>query len=111
MTQYINNKSYLLIKFAIATIVVFILGYADFITGEISLDVLYILCICVTTWYTSATIGLLVVVEIMLAKTTADYFDHIKIGSHLYGMNALIYLLIYLVACISVCKLKTIMSK
>jgi hypothetical protein len=111
MTLNINNKTYLLKRYTIATIIVFILGITDYITGEISLDVLYILCICLTTWYTSTTIGLLIVVEILLAKTTADYFDHIKIGSHLYGLNAIIYLMIYFVVCISVSKLKSLMSK
>lgn len=95
----------------LTTIVVSILGYVDYITGEISIDILYILCLCVVTWYNGTFVGMLCVIELFFAKTTADYYDNIKIGSHLYGWNALNYLLIYFLVCLLVGKLKKVLSK
>ncbi|GFE60481.1 hypothetical protein [Geobacter sp. AOG2] len=94
----------------LTTIIVSLLGYIDCITGEISIDVLYIFCICVVTWFTNTLIGIVCVLEIILAKTTADYYDHIKIGSHLYEWNTFTYLFIYLVVCLLVKKLKKALS-
>jgi hypothetical protein len=95
----------------ITSVVVAILGYIDFITGEISIDVLYILCVCLVTWYTNTFIGILCVVEILVAKTTADYYDLVKIGSHQYGWNAINFVLIYLIVFFLVGKLKKILTK
>jgi hypothetical protein len=95
----------------IATIIISIIGYADYITGEISLDVLYILCLCLVAWYTNTFIGLLCVGEIITAKTTADYFANIKVGSHINEWNAINYLVMYLIVCILVVILKKTLSK
>jgi len=95
---------------ALTTMIISLLGYIDYITGEISIDVLYILCVCVVTWFTNTFIGTVCVVEIILAKTTADYYDHIKVGSHLYEWNTFSYLLMYLVVCLLVRKLKKALS-
>jgi hypothetical protein len=92
------------------TIIISILGYIDYITGEISIDLLYILCLIVVTWLTNSLIGIICIVEIIFAKTTADYFDHIKIGSHLYGWNLLNFLFIYIIVCILVGSLKKALS-
>jgi hypothetical protein len=95
----------------ITSVVVSILGYVDFITGEISIDVLYILCICLVTWYTNTIVGILCIIEIVFAKTTADYYDQVKIGSHLYEWNTLNFVLIYLIICMLVSKLKKVLTK
>lgn len=95
----------------LTTMVVSILGYVDYKTGEISIDILYILCLCVVTWYTGTFIGMLCVIELIFAKTTADYYDHIKIGSHLYEWSTLNYIFIYFVVCLLVGKLKKVLSK
>ena len=96
---------------AAITLIVSLLGYIDYVTGEISIDILYILCICLVTLYTDIILGILCVIEILCAKTTADYYDHIKIGSHLYGWNMLNYVFIYLVVCLLVGKLRMILNK
>ncbi len=93
------------------TIIVSILGYIDYITGEISIDILYILCICVVTWYTNIMIGVLCIIEIIFSKTTADFYDNVKIGSHLYEWNTFSYLFVYLVLCVLVGCLKKVLSK
>ncbi len=95
----------------LTTIVVSILGYIDYITGEISIDILYILCLCVVTWFTNTTIGIICVVELICAKTTADYYDHVKIGSHIYEWNTLNYVFIYIVICLLVGKVRKLLSK
>src|ERR1035437_5233421 len=95
----------------LTSIVVSILGYVDYITGEISIDILYILCLCVVSWYTSSLIGLLCVVELIFAKTTADYYDHATIGSHLYEWNTFYYVFIYIIICLLVGKLRKVLSK
>jgi len=38
----------------------------------------------------------------MSAKTAADFYDNIKIGSHLYEWNSLNYLVMYLIICVLV---------
>ena len=95
----------------LATLMISALGYVDFITGEISIDVLYVLALCITTWYTGTLIGIICVVEIMSAKTAADFYDNIKIGSHLYEWNSLNYLVMYLVICVLVGLVKKTLSK
>ncbi len=101
-----------LIKAIIFTsIVVSALGYVDYKTGEISIDILYILCLCIVTWYAGVYMGILCVLELIFAKITADFYDQVKIGSHLYEWNALNYVFIYLLICIMVGKLKKLLSK
>lgn len=95
---------------ALTTFIIALLGYIDYITGEISIDILYIFCVCAVTWFTNTVVGIVCVLEIVLAKTTADYYDHIKIGSHLYEWNTLSYLFMYLVVCLLVRALKKALS-
>jgi len=106
-----NYSTYHLIKvFILTTIVISIIGYIDYITGVISLDILYLVCLGVAVWYTNTFLGILFVIEIMLARTLADYYDHIKIGSRSYEYYLLNYLLMYFIACILVGRLKKMLS-
>lgn len=105
------SMAHLIKVLALATAIVSILGYIDYLTGEISIDILYILCICFVTWHTNTFIGILSVIEIIFAKTTADYYDQIKIGSHLYEWNTLNYIFIYFITCVLVGKLKKVLTK
>ena len=104
------SSTYLLKVFVIITLIVSVLGYIDYLSGEASIDTLYIACVGAVTWNTSRTIGLLCILEIILAKTLADYYDHIKIGTHLYGWNALDYILVYFVVCLLVGNLKKVLK-
>ena len=104
------SKAYLIKASILTTLVVIALGCIDFLTGEISIDVLFILCICLVTWYTNTFLGLLCVGEIAIAKMSADYCDKIKIGSHLYEWNMLNNIFIYLIVCFLVRKIKKSLS-
>jgi hypothetical protein len=106
-----TSRIYSIKIFVLTTFIVSILGYIDFITGEISIDVLYIITICTVTWFTDVSIGVLCVIEIIVAKVTADYFDKIKIGSHIYEWNTINYLIMYLIVCLLVCKLKRALTR
>ena len=88
-----------------------ILGYFDFITGEISIDILYVFCICLVTWYTNTLFGILCVIEVIFAKTTADYFDQIRVGSHLYEWATFNNIVIYIIVCLLTGKVKKALSK
>ena len=103
--------AYLLKIFVITTLVLSAIGYIDYITGEVSLDILYVTCLGFVTWYTSRSIGMLYILEIILTKTLADYYDQVRIGTHLYGWNALDYILVYLILCLLVGKLKKVLSQ
>jgi hypothetical protein len=105
------KTSDLIMALVLTTIAVSILGYVDYLTGEISIDVLYILCLCVVTWFAGTSIGILCVIELIFAKTTAAYYDNIKIGSHLYEWNTINYIFIYFIVCLLVGKLKKVLSK
>jgi hypothetical protein len=105
------TQFYVMRALALTTAIISVLGYIDYITGEISIDILYIFCVCVVTWFTNTLIGVVCVTEIMLAKTTADYYDHIKVGTHLYEWNTFSYLVMYLVVCILVRKLKKTLTR
>ncbi len=95
----------------LTTIIVLILGYVDHITGEVSIEIFYIFCICLATWYGSTLIGLLCITEILLAKITADHYGQIAIGSELYWWNALSYIIVYVIICLLVGNLKKALSK
>ena len=96
--------------FALTTIAISILGYVDYITGEISIEVLYIVCLCFVAWNTCKAISLLCVFEIISAKVSADFFDNVKIGSHLYEWNTFNYVLMYLVVWGLTVKLKATLT-
>ena len=108
-TKY--SITYLFKAFVAITLSVSVLGYIDYLTGEVSLDTLYITCIGFVTWYTSRTIGVFCIFEIIIAKILADYCDHIKIGTHLYEWNALDYILIYFTVCLLVGNLRKVLYK
>lgn len=105
-----KSLAYLVKALIVTTVVVFILGYIDFKTGEISIDILYLLCMCLCTWYTNTILGILCVIEIFLAKTSADYFCLIKVGTHLYEWNAVNDVMMYIVVCLLVGKLKKVLT-
>ena len=63
------SSTYLLKVFVIITLIVSVLGYIDSLSGEASIDTLYIACVGAVTWHTSRTIGVLCLLEIILAKT------------------------------------------
>lgn len=105
-----NSPAFSVKVFIIATIVVSILGYIDYLTGEISIDLLYLLCIGMVTWHTNMVFGILCVIEIFFAKTTADYFCQIKVGTHLYEWNSLNDIIIYLLVCLLVDKLRKVLT-
>ena len=105
------STTYLLKVFVIISLSVSALGYVDYLTGEISLDTLYIACLGIVTWYTSRSIGALCIFEIVLAKIMADYYDQVKIGTHLYGWNAVDYILVYIIVCLLVGNLKKVLTK
>ena len=98
-------------RFALVSLAIAGLGYLDYITGEISLDVLYMLCIIVATWFTNTYIGLICVAEVVFVKVAADYYDNIKVGSHLYEWNTANYVVFYLVTCLLIGKLKSLLTK
>ncbi len=106
-----KRQSELVKALILTTLVVSILGYIDYITGEISLDILYILCLCTVTWYTSTLFGMLCVVELICAKVTADYYDKVKVGSHLYEWSTVNYILVYLVITLLVGKVRKLLSR
>ena len=106
-----HTTSYLIKVTLLATAVIAALGYIDFITGEISLDILYIFCLCVVTWYTNTFVGILCVLELICAKTTADYYDKVKIGSHLYEWNTFNYIFIYLIICLLIGKVRQLLTR
>ena len=101
----------IIFRFVIISIVIAALGYLDFITGEISLDILYMLCIIVATWFTNIYIGLICVVEVVFIKIVADYYDNIRVGSHLYEWNTVNYIAFYLITCLLIGKLKSLLTK
>ena len=112
MTNTVTKKSltYIFSAIILTTIIVSILGYIDFKTGEISLEILYLLCTCLVTWYTNIFLGLLCIIEIFLVKTSADYYCQIKVGTHLYEWNTLNYIIMYVVVCVLVGKLKMVLT-
>lgn len=101
----------ILFRFALISIIIAALGYLDFITGEISLDILYMLCIIVATWFTNTYIGLICVFEVVFVKVAADYYDNIRVGSHLYEWNTVNSIVFYLVTCLLIGKIKKLLMK
>jgi hypothetical protein len=107
----IENKFDLVKGIVLSTLVVLILGYADYLTGEVSLDILYILCISAAVWFSGTLVGVLCVFEIVFAKISADYFDNIKVGIHFYEWNAFSDFIIFLFVCLLVGKLKRALTE
>lgn len=101
-----------IIKFAlIITLIVSVIGYIDYITEEISIDVFYIFIICGVSWFTGIFLGLLCVAEILLSRIIADYYCGVKILSFTYGWNAFNFIFTCLLVCILSATLKKAISK
>ncbi len=92
--------------FIITTIVVSLLGYVDFITGDISIEILYILSIGLVSWFTNPYVGILCAIEIVIVKISADFYGQIEIGTNRYLWNSFNSILIYIVICVLVRSLK-----
>lgn len=101
-----KNFVYLCKAVIITTAVVALLGYIDYRTGEISIDILYLLGMCLVTWFTGTFFGFLCIAEIFLAKTSADYYSQIKVGTYLYTWNSFSDIIMYAVVCVLVSRLK-----
>ena len=95
----------------LTTIIVAVLGYFDYMTGEISIDIFYMFCVLAVTWFTNGYIGALSIAEIVFARTIADYADKEDIVSKLYCWNSLNYILINILVCVLAVKLKKALSK
>jgi hypothetical protein len=93
------------------TAIISIIGYIDFRTGEVSLDILYIITIGVSTWYFGTLFGIASVVEILIVKISADYFDNIKLGTHQYDWNAFSDFCTFIFICVLVGGLKKALDK
>lgn len=105
-----KSITYLIRAIMLSTLTISALGYVDMITGEISLDILYLLCVCLVAWHTNTLLGIVSVIEVLLAKTTADYFCHVMIGNRIYGWNAISYFIVFVVICVLVRTLKKVLS-
>ena len=93
------------------SIIVTILGYVDYVTGEISIDILYLFCVFFVTWYTNGRMGLLCIVEIILAKITADYYDRVDVLSQIYDSNMFYTISVNAIVCVLVIQLKKALTK
>lgn len=95
----------------LTTLIVAVLGCFDYITGEISIDVLYVFCVLAVAWFTNGYIGALSIAEILFAKVAADYYDKVDIGTKLYCWNSLEGVLINVITCVLAVKLKNALSQ
>lgn len=55
------------------SVIVAILGYVDYLTGDLSIDLLYLICVILVTWLAGSGVGLVCIAEILTAKIMADY--------------------------------------
>ncbi len=95
----------------LTTIIVAILGYIDYITGDISIDIFYMFCVVFVTWFTNGAVGALCILEIIFAKTTADYLDSVNIVTFIYDWNILYSIIVNIMVCLLIVKLKKALSK
>ncbi len=107
------NKSLfkIVLSVLVLTIAALALGYVDYITGDVSIDIIYFIFIGISTWRTSTFIGLICVTEVVLVKLFADYYDGYTINTNLYEWNSFSYAFIYTITCLMVGKLKSIINK
>ena len=99
------------ITIVLLTIAALALGYIDYVTGEVSIDLIYFVFIGVSTWRTNTYIGLLCVTEVVFVKLFADYYDGFSINTNIYEWNSFSYAFIYTVTCLLTGKLKSIINK
>ncbi len=72
----------------IFTLVISVIGYFDYIYEDMTIDVLYLFCLCAVAWILNLAESIICIVEIMVAKVISDYCSHIKIGSTVYDWDA-----------------------
>jgi hypothetical protein len=99
------------ITVSLLTIAALALGYIDYVTGDVSIDLIYFVFIGISTWRTGTWIGLVCVAEVVFVKLFADYYDGFTINTNLYEWNSFSYAFIYTVTCVLIGKLKNIINK
>ena len=92
-------------------ILVSILGYIDYITGEISIDLLYVLCVCAVTWYTGILVGILCVLEILFTKMVVGCQYNINMLNYICEWYSLTFLFICIVVCVLIGRTKMLLYK
>ncbi len=70
-----QNKKTLAV-FLVGIVLIGLLGYADYLTGDYSIDTLYLAVIFGITWFAGAGCGLLCVLEAVLMEAIADHYSH-----------------------------------
>ncbi len=106
----VKSQTYLIVFSVIAAITILLLGYIDYLTGEVSLDMFYMLSIGLVTWYTNRFLGVLCIIEVLLVKISADYFCQVKVGTHLYEWNSFNDIIMYAIVLLLVAKLKKVLT-
>ena len=72
--SYLSNaRGKILITVMVLTLAALALGYVDYVTGDVSIDLIYFIFIGISTWRTTTRIGLLCVAEVILVKLYAAY--------------------------------------
>lgn len=106
-----NNFVYYSRTMIIATVVVAVLGYIDYLTGEISIDLLYLLCVGLVTWYTNIFIGVVSILEILVVKAVADFYVNIEVDSRLYEWNLFSHIFMFTIVCVLISKLRKVLER
>lgn len=73
----------------ITTLVASALGYLDYLTGNISVDGLYFICVVAVTWLSGSVVGALCVLEVIFAKWLADSHTSFEVSSLVNTWNSL----------------------
>jgi K+-sensing histidine kinase KdpD len=87
------------------------LGVADYLTGDYSLVILYLLPIAGASWYYGRRLGLPIAVACGMARFLSDYFLHGSQSSSLHNWNLLVEFLFFIIVALLVTALHRALSR
>ncbi len=86
--------------FFISLMLIVLLGYLDYLSGDFSFDFFYLAVIFIVTWYTNFTLGIIFVAESVIAEVISDYYVHYdSVFQTLYYWNWFSDLFVFSIFC------------
>ena len=69
-------KKFSVLIFTTAVALILSLGYVDYLTGDYSMEMFYLVAIYAVTWFTNKWFGIICAIEAVSAEALADYCVH-----------------------------------
>jgi hypothetical protein len=105
-------KKYIRWIFLAGIVLIVLLGYIDYLTGDYSMNMFYLVVIFAVTFFTNKYYGIVCATEAVMAEAMADYYVHKGfVFEMIYYWNWMSDLVIFVGLCIATSFVKRIVER